>query len=187
MLLDLNHYRALRRQNDASKTPLLVFTAIDVVSMADSVRLEFFPTVLVTSEVIFVNGSFLGCIYHRPSAGSLICLHEILNSPDVPERIFRHILTHELIHLIVASREVDGKFTTHPPEFWQLEHDLSPDGGWVMEWLWRQLRSCLIIDKKNECLKVKRDWRKRITLQSRSVEEIIGPDRKGNYFDGVGI
>jgi hypothetical protein len=104
--------------------------------MADALRQELFPTVSISPEVIFVNGSFLGCIsYGISKPGSLICLHEILNGSDVPERVFRHILTHELIHLVVAPRELDGKITTHPPEFWQLEHDLCPEGTWIWEWL----------------------------------------------------
>jgi hypothetical protein len=79
-------------------------------------------------EVVFINGAFLGCIsYDTQTAPSLICLHEMLNSPDVPHQVFRHILIHELIHLIVAAREIDGKMTSHLLEFWELEKDFSPD------------------------------------------------------------
>ena len=174
MFLDLKHSRALRHQNQARKTPLLVFTAIDMVGMADALRQELFPTVAICPEVIFVNGSFLGCISRGiPTPESLICLHQILNRPDIPEQVFRHLLIHELIHLVVAPREVDGKSSTHPPEFWQLEHNLSPERHWVWEWLWDQFSSCLMIDRKNECIKVKRDWRKRTQLQCHSLDEII--------------
>ena len=187
MLLDLKHCRALRFQIQARKTPLLVFTAADVVGMADALRQELFPAVSISPEVIFANGSFLGCISHGISKqGSLICLHEILNGPDVPEQVFRHILTHELIHLVVAPRELDGKITTHPPEFWRLEHDLCPERTWIWEWLWDHFHSCLIIDRKNECLKVKRDWRKRRELSSRSLDDIIRTAPK-HCPEGIGI
>ena len=137
--------------------------------MADALRREFFPTVSISPEVIFTNGSFLGCISHTPpEPESLVCLHEILNSPDVPEQVFRHILTHELIHLVVAPQEVDGQVTTHPP-VWRLESDLCPDRSWIWDWLWEQFGSCLMIDRKNECIKVKRDWRRRHRLQCRSL------------------
>jgi hypothetical protein len=188
MLLDLKHSRALHRQHQARKTPLLIFTASDVVGMADALRREFFPTVSISPEVIFTNGSFLGCISRTaPAPESLICLHEILNSPDVPEQVFRHILTHELIHLVVAPREVDGKVTTHPPEFWQLENDLCPERSWIWEWLWDNFHSCLLIDKKNECIKVKRDWRKRTHLQCRSLDEIISAAPRNQHPEGIGI
>jgi hypothetical protein len=188
MLLDLKHSRALHRQHQARKTPLLIFTASDVVRMADALRRDSFPTVSISPEVIFTNGSFLGCISRTPQAPeSLICLHEILNSPDVPEQVFRHILIHELIHLVVAPREVDGKLTAHPPEFWQLESDLSPNRHGTWEWLWVQFSSCLMIDRKNECIKVKRDWRKRIKLHCSSLDEIIRNAPKHVYPEGIGI
>jgi len=187
MLVDLKHCRALRFQIQARKTPLLVFTATDVVGMADALRQELFPAVSISPEVIFANGSFLGCISHGISKpGSLICLHEILNGPDVPEQVFRHILTHELIHLVVAPRELDGKITTHPPEFWRLEHDLCPERTWIWEWLWDHFYSCLTIDRKNECLKVKRDWRKRRELSSRSLDDIIRTAPE-HCPEGIGI
>ena len=188
MILDLKHSRALHHQHQAKKTPLLIFTASDVVGMADALRREFFPTVSISPEVIFTNGSFLGCISHTPfEPESLICLHEILNSPDVPEQVFRHILTHELIHLVVAPREVDGKVTTHPPEFWRLESDLCPDRPWIWEWLWGQFSSCLMFDRKNECVKVKRDWRKRTQPQCRSLDEIIRAAPRHHHPEGIGI
>jgi hypothetical protein len=168
--------------------PLLVFTAVDVVGMANDLRQELFPTVSVSPEVIFVNGPFLGCIsYGLSTPDSLICLHEILNNADVPDRVFQHILIHELIHLFVAPREIAGKITSHPPEFWQFERDLSPERQWIWEWLWEHFHSCLIIDRKNECLKVKRDWRKRTELQSRSLEDIIRTAPKPNHPEGIGI
>jgi hypothetical protein len=156
--------------------------------MVDALQRELFPTVSSFPEVIFANGSFLGCIYHGPSTPEgLICLHAILNSPDVPEHVFRHILTHELIHLVVPPREIDGKVTSHPPEFWQLERDLSPDRCGTWAWLWDHFWSCLVIDRKNECLIVKRGWRKRTESQSRSADDINWIALNRDRPEGIGV
>jgi hypothetical protein len=64
---------------------------------------------------------------------------------------------------------------------------LCPDRSWIWEWLWDNFHSCLLIDKKNECIKVKRDWRKRTRLQCRSLDEIISTAPRHQHPEGIGI
>jgi hypothetical protein len=43
--------------------------------------------------------------------------------PPLP--VFKHILIHEHIHMVVPPREVVGKLRNHLPEFWEMEADSS--------------------------------------------------------------
>jgi hypothetical protein len=44
-----------------------------------------------------------------------------------------------------------------------------------------------MIDRKNECIKIKRDWRKRTQLQCHSLDEIIRAAPKHDHPGGIGI
>lgn len=57
-----------------------------------------------------------------------IFLHGILNHPQTPEEVIEFILCHELLHLVIPSREVDGHMTSHPPEFQAMEARVYPPG-----------------------------------------------------------
>lgn len=95
--------------------------------------------------------------------GPLIQISTLLNEPDTPYEVMEHIIIHELLHIEVPPREIDGKHVSHPPEFWERERALSPQAGKAMEWIFLRFFSDLKIDRKNECLFVKR-YRKAPTL-----------------------
>lgn len=89
-----------------------------------------------------------------------IFLHGILNHPQTPEEVIEFILCHELLHLVIPSREVDGHMTSHPPEFQAMEARVYPRGGIVWAWLHITLGLRLKKDKKQQRILVKRGWKR---------------------------
>ena len=49
---------------------------------------------------------FLAGIVHVAADRHIISLHSILNHPDTPEFVIRHILIHELIHIEIPARDL---------------------------------------------------------------------------------
>lgn len=65
-----------------------------------------------------------------------IQIHNVLNAADVPEHVFVTIVFHEMLHLeIPAIPTQNGKWNAHPPEFWEAEHQRSPNYAASWEWL----------------------------------------------------
>lgn len=94
---------------------------------------------------------------------SYIQLHSVLNHPDTPREVIAFILWHELLHLVIPGREVDGKWRSHPPEFWEAERVLGRNR--VLPWIWLRtvLASCLRNDTRHECVWVKANWKQLMT------------------------
>ncbi len=87
-----------------------------------------------------------------------IVIHSLLNHEDTPMEVIEHILIHELIHLRVGSRMIDGKKVRHPPEFWTMERQVSPNAEMAMAWVFRAFPSVLRHDKEEEKIWVKGNW-----------------------------
>ena len=162
-MLLLDDLKALRLQEQAERSPHLAFTLPNVQALLEQIRVTRFPTISDRLEVFFIDGPFVACIYHSshsPLSGGTIFLHDILNRPEVSPAVFEYILTHELIHLIVRGREVEGKMTTHPPEFWEMERELVPNRDVAFSWLWLSFSRVLKRDKEHEGIRVKRRWKR---------------------------
>ena len=86
-------------------------------------------------------------------------MHQILNHSAVPIEIVDLICKHELLHLEVPPRVVDGKETNHPPEFWEREKAICPEREKSWEWIWRHLGSCLRHRPKLKEIDVTRNWK----------------------------
>lgn len=143
--------------------PLVSFSVVE--------RLEYALTIVGEDPLRqpllwFRDRPTLACC-HVCEQPPLIEVHEILNTRALPVWVFDHVVLHELIHLIVPSRLVEGKKTAHPPEFWDLEKRFSPKRADAMDWLYMTFRDELITDEKAECIRVRRGWRKRQANLSR--------------------
>jgi hypothetical protein len=126
---------------------------------------------------------FLAGIVHVAADRHIISLHSILNHPDTPEFVIRHILIHELIHIEIPARDLrEGeddpriarqarrKRTTrpaallgpisHPPEFWERESQISLKAEPAMEWVSEELGGWLQYDEHPEAIMVREKWRK---------------------------
>jgi hypothetical protein len=101
----------------------------------------------------------LACIKTEPN-GAQILIHPILNRVDLPIEVMAFILGHELIHLIIRPRLVDGVMKSHPPEFFEFEEATQPHRAFAWNWIHIALNGYLKFDKEREGTFVKWQWRK---------------------------
>ena len=154
----------LRRQR-----PYLPFAG-DLDKLLVAAANDVFPALNQPLDWFFVEISSLACIWRKSkNKGATIFLHQLLNRAETPTWIFQHIFVHELLHLIAPPREVGGRIETHPAEFWEAEKQLSPDRGKVWDWLWSNYGELLNNNRKNECIRVRRGWQKRMHLPTRDL------------------
>lgn len=112
---------------------------------------------------------YLGCILLN-KGNPIIYLHSLINVPWLPEEVMLHILVHEHIHRIVPGREVEpGVYKSHPPEFWEMERELSPNARTAWCWIRMEWNDLLVRDPKMECIRVKKNW-KSILKQKRATQ-----------------
>ncbi|MDA9771658.1 hypothetical protein N9D02_11540 [Emcibacteraceae bacterium] len=145
-----------------SKSPQLPFTSINPSLLLRQVQKEKFPSIKTVVDVFFVNMKPLACIVQfgkRPD-NKTIFIHEILNRIETPLLVLEHIITHEFIHILIKEREINGKLSSHPPEFWEEEKKLSPNRQLAWNWIFANFLGIIINDKKNEETKVHRLWKK---------------------------
>ncbi len=89
-----------------------------------------------------------------------INIHQVLNWHTLPRAVLVYIFHHELLHLIVPPREVDGKLKSHPPEFFKLERDSYLDAGILSRYLQESLFGMVRSDAKHEQINVLPQWKK---------------------------
>jgi hypothetical protein len=107
-----------------------------------------------------------------------ISLHAILNRADLPIEVMSFILGHELIHLIIKPRMVDGVMRSHPPEFFELEQATQRYHDLAWTWIFLALDKYLKRDREQECTFVKPKWRKSRALGWPSIQ--IASELSGN-------
>lgn len=115
----------------------------------------------------------LACVF-RMSQPVVIHLHSVLNHHQTPPEVLEYILIHELIHLVVHPREVEGKQTAHPPEFWELERRVAPEGGVAWYWIYSMLWEVLERDTEAEAIRVKRTWKRLMGRERWTMAEARG-------------
>jgi len=106
-------------------------------------------------------------------AEKAIFLHAILNHHQTPEPVIEFILCHELLHMVIPPREVDGKRKSHPPEFAEMQRKIYPRAGLVWAWLHLTMHERLKRDKEKECTFVKRGWKKDLQKPRLPMDEFI--------------
>jgi len=95
--------------------PVLSF---DVNSLLSEIRADLFPELTGDIHWLFCEMEAPACVnVYDDGKAPLIRFHSLLNHPETPELIMRSFFIHELLHLRVRPREIDGKQVTHPPEF----------------------------------------------------------------------
>ena len=171
MLIDFEKAREIERLRQ--RRPVLSFAKIDLTALLEEIRITSFPELTERPQWHFVQSRYLACIFHGGmlTGGASIYINQILNRSDTPERVFRQIFTHELLHLRIGPCEVDGKMKSHPPEFWEAENRLLPERERAWDWLWFNHGEYLIRDKKHQCVRVRRNWRKSLQQDMHEVPE----------------
>jgi hypothetical protein len=103
----------------------------------------------------------------------VINLHAVLNHAQTPEQVIGFILRHELLHMTIPKREVEGHVTSHPPEFWDVERKF-PDRVPALDWVYVSFGSCLRRNKRLEGIFVTRKWKKCMDAKRLSLNQVMG-------------
>lgn len=143
----------------AYATPFLPCVSCDLGAILSRVRRERVPNPSGQIPVLFVVQDPLACILHGEDTAEIL-LHRLLNTPETPAAVFLHILTHEMLHLVIPPRVIDGKETSHPPEFFERERALAPERQQSMSWIWRNFGGFLKRDKRQEAYTLKCGWQR---------------------------
>jgi hypothetical protein len=142
----------------ARQTPQLAFTETDLPDLLERTRRELLPALRHTLEVWFVESGRLACVYHSADR-AVVFVHAVLNHHKTPAKVFRLVAAHELLHLVVEPREVDGVLKQHPPEFFEREKSLVLDREEAWAWIYNYFYETLRFDKEREGIWVKGNWR----------------------------
>jgi hypothetical protein len=145
--------------------PKLPFFAFNIYSVLKRAQ-ERLPSLAEKSVSVWImHQPTLAYIENGESAS--ISLHAILNHPQTPELVIDYIFTHELLHLVVGPRKIDGILKIHPPEFYDAERQIFPEFGQAWGWLMFVFDNCFKMDSKKECIFIKASWRRLMKLRNR--------------------
>ena len=151
---------ALSRKKPAGY-PEISFLSFDVLELLTSIQHEMgllgegpITFSLQTTEML----AYIYCATGEQSAG--IYLHSLFNRADVPQPVIEHLLRHELLHIKVPPRIIDGKLVFHPPEYWEAESQLVPWKAASWAWIYTAFWDALKVDRENECVWVNKNWKR---------------------------
>jgi hypothetical protein len=165
--------RDWKRLVKARSQPCLPYTTFDLQHELESARESAFPELQMPVDCFYVNHGYLACICTDDKAATAtVYLHQVLNHADTPVEVAGMICKHELLHLEIPPREVDGKMTGHPPEFWEKEKVISPERQIVWSWIWWNFGHYLHRMPRRECIKVLPRWRKEWSLPRIPLSEL---------------
>ncbi len=139
-------------------TPYLPMLSFDLHSVCTDAVNPNFSDIRIPINIYFVEIETLACIT-KHDAGADIYIHVMLNDQSTPIQVCKHIVTHELIHLVVPHEMINGKDVAHTPTFWKHEIQMVPERSISAGWLWRNFCKCLRRDKQDEGIYVKRNWK----------------------------
>jgi hypothetical protein len=151
--------------------PELSLLDFDVRQLKTSVQARFPSLNAKPIRVWLRTQSTLACIQDHGQSAT-ICLHSVLNHPQTPRSVVEFILCHEMLHLMFPPREVDGRRTVHPPEFWEAEKRF-PHRTESWSWILIVLGACLKRDKRQQCTFVKSNWKRLMNAERLSLEWIM--------------
>lgn len=117
---------------------------------------------------------WLACIN---TAEGVINVHQIFNSPATPREVLDMLFTHEYIHLEIAPREINGRMTSHPPEFWVRERELSPNRDVAWRWIYENFWGLLAPNGEVEAIYVKnKEWLRSMRTRNAWANECNLPE-----------
>jgi len=165
--------------------PEISFLSFDVLALLVKLQQEMGLDSVGPVSFSLQTMETLACIrWEHGKPGGDVFFHSLFNRPDVPQPVIEHVLRHELLHLKIPAREIDGKLLHHPPEFWEAEQALVPwksaSWGWMVLAFWEVIKR----DIPNECVWVKKSWRKLQKYPYPSWQMIL--DDQSRYSDKQG-
>lgn len=170
MLLD--DYKQTQRLIRQCSQPNLCFVrSCDPQRVLAEIQRDIFTDLEETISFYFVSINHLGCVIDRDES-TAIYVHQILNHSDTPVEVIRLLCIHELLHLRIRPREIDGKRTIHPPEFWEEEATLCPERDDAWSWIWGNYPLALKPRPRLERIDVKSNWKDSWGRKKLSIEEL---------------
>lgn len=160
----VDDWREASKQRKARLEPRLGFVHVDIQAIMEGVRREHFPHLPQRLQFFFVRRGSLACVCFDDNVATVYA-HEVLNHSETPEEVFSTVCKHELLHLVVPKREVKGRVTSHPPEFWEREDQIAPERDMAWRWLLMHLGNCLKRRPQLERIDVMASWRLAHRLQ----------------------
>lgn len=107
--------------------PEISFLSFDVLDLLAGIQQEMELDSVGPVSFSLQTMETLACVrWEHGMPGADIFFHSLFNRADVPQPVIEHVLRHELLHLKIPAREIDGKLVNHPPEFWEAEQALVP-------------------------------------------------------------
>ena len=134
--------------------PQLPVCGAEIDALLHQILAAHFPENPATPAVFFGRTPTLAYIQNaRSGSGAEIWMHHALNDPGTPDYVFSHVLKHELLHTRIRPREVDGKWSAHPPDFWEEEKRIAgSDRIRAWEWIYGNFTRALKRDAECECI-----------------------------------
>ena len=161
-MLDMS--REMRKWEKQRLQPHLPMVSFDIKGLLKEVIISVSSVPDVPTEIFFcANKSLAGLV--QDDSKSDIFFHLLLNDSRTPIQVCRHIIVHELIHMIIPPRTIDGKLINHPEEFWECEKRISPERNESWRWLNCNFSSCIKSIVKSERTIVLRTWKKVIDAE----------------------
>ena len=159
----------LERQRRQPYLPMLRF---DIAALQDELLGSIFPFVKVPVRIFFCKNDSLACILKRENKAEIF-IHLLLNDKATPRQVLRHILAHEIIHLVLPPRILNGKQVVHHDTFRWYENRVVPNKQQSWAWIHYNFSGCLRSDKKAEGTFVKRNWKDYMPRERSSWEFVL--------------
>jgi hypothetical protein len=160
----------LRGRRKSHGHPELPFFGFDLYSVLTRARSRLPLIADHPVALLILKQPPLACI--ETSDKPCILLHSVLNHYQTPEMVVDFILTHELLHLLVPPKEINGIMKSHPPEFREAERRTFPEVELAWNWLIMALGPWLKRDPKKETTFVKATWRRLVRVERPSIEQV---------------
>ena len=167
----IDNLRLMKAQRLARVEPSLSFVRIAIPELLERVRQQFLPEVCHALECYFVKRGPLACICVGEAAAT-IYVHEVLNLTETPADVMSAICKHELLHLVIPGRAVNGRKISHPPEFWVREREIAPEREAAWEWVWTNVGYCLKRRPRLKRIDVTPRWRVERRLKMTAREHV---------------
>lgn len=150
LLEELKSDRKLRK---ARLQPALCFLAFDADGLLQELLSSQFDKVVIPVRASFVSEGPLACITHGDEKAT-IYIHQVLNHPETPLFVIRYILQHELLHLLIPSKDDDP----HPTAFCEAEDATCPDMAAAWNWIRIHLGQFIQEDRQKRRVTVRGNW-----------------------------
>ena len=151
--MNFKNWAKQRKLNTRLLQPQLPICATEINAVLTQTVALHFPEIAIAPGVFFGRTSTVAYIDDSLCAHRSIWLHQALNDPATPDYVFAFVIKHELLHTRIPPTEVDGKWSAHPPEFWEEENRIAAlDRSAAWQWIYRHFGFAIRRDNEQECI-----------------------------------